>query len=47
MVAIKPLGAVKQLVAGAHLFETNDEPIRENDQGMSLQLDFLLLLDIL
>ena len=40
MVAIKPLGAVKQLVAGAHLFETNDEPIRENDQGYVTSVGF-------
>ena len=40
MGAIKPLGAVKQLVAGAHLFETNDEPIRENDQGYVTSVGF-------
>ncbi|UYV38646.1 sarcosine oxidase subunit alpha family protein [Rhodobacteraceae bacterium D3-12] len=33
LVGLKPVGAVKQLTAGAHLFNATDEAIRENDQG--------------
>ncbi|MCK0102959.1 sarcosine oxidase subunit alpha family protein [Pseudohalocynthiibacter sp. F2068] len=33
LVGIKPIGEVKQLVAGAHLFNPNDEAVRVNDQG--------------
>jgi sarcosine oxidase subunit alpha len=33
LIALKPIGSVKQIVAGAHLFDLSDEPIRENDKG--------------
>ncbi len=33
LVGLKPVGAVKQLLGGAHLFNPGDEAIRTNDQG--------------
>ncbi|QBF31213.1 sarcosine oxidase subunit alpha family protein [Thalassococcus sp. S3] len=33
LVGLKPVGAVKQLTAGAHLFEAEAEAVRINDQG--------------
>ncbi len=33
MVGLKPVGAVKQLTAGAHLFNQGAEAVRVNDQG--------------
>lgn len=33
LVGLKPVGSVKQLTAGAHLFNEGAEPVRENDQG--------------
>lgn len=33
LVALKPIGAVKQLLGGAHLFNECDAPNRVNDQG--------------
>ncbi|NOX74713.1 MAG: sarcosine oxidase subunit alpha, partial [Alphaproteobacteria bacterium] len=33
LVALKPVGAVKQLLGGAHLFNEGAEAVRENDQG--------------
>ncbi len=33
LVGIKPVGAVKQLSAGAHLFDSTAAPVRENGQG--------------
>ena len=33
LVALKPVGAVKQLLGGAHLFNLGDETVRTNDQG--------------
>ncbi|MBF9051462.1 sarcosine oxidase subunit alpha family protein [Roseobacter sp. HKCCD9010] len=33
LVGLKPIGAVKQLTAGAHLFDEGAEAIRVNDQG--------------
>lgn len=33
LVGLKPVGAVKQLTAGAHIFEKDAEAVRENDQG--------------
>ena len=33
LVGLKPVGAVKQVIAGAHLFEVDDAPVRENDKG--------------
>jgi sarcosine oxidase subunit alpha len=33
LVGLKPVGAAKQLTAGAHLFNEGDEAVRVNDQG--------------
>ncbi|MBV0912810.1 sarcosine oxidase subunit alpha family protein [Anianabacter salinae] len=33
LVGLRPVGAVKQLLAGAHLFEAGAEAVRENSQG--------------
>ena len=33
LVGLKPVGAVKELVAGAHLFNEGDEAVSANDQG--------------
>ncbi|WP_420860742.1 sarcosine oxidase subunit alpha family protein [Algirhabdus cladophorae] len=33
LVGLKPIGAVQQLVAGAHLFDPNDAAISANDKG--------------
>ncbi len=33
LVGLKPVGAVKELLAGAHLFDDGDAPISANDQG--------------
>ena len=33
LVGLSPIGAVKQITAGAHLFTGDDPAIRENDQG--------------
>ncbi|MDH5798620.1 MAG: aminomethyltransferase family protein, partial [Paracoccaceae bacterium] len=33
LVGLRPVGAAKQLTAGAHLFETGAEALRENDLG--------------
>ena len=33
LIGLKPVGAVKQVTAGAHLFDPDDAPVRENDQG--------------
>ncbi len=33
LVGLRPVGAVKQMTAGAHLFAAEAEPVRVNDQG--------------
>ena len=33
LVGLKPVGTVKQLIAGAHLFNEGNAPVRVNDQG--------------
>ncbi|MGB5556774.1 MAG: glycine cleavage T C-terminal barrel domain-containing protein, partial [Paracoccaceae bacterium] len=33
LVGLRPVGAVRQLSAGAHLFDAGAEPVRANDQG--------------
>ncbi|MCA0869632.1 sarcosine oxidase subunit alpha family protein [Seohaeicola saemankumensis] len=33
LVGLRPVGAVKQMVSGAHLFEADAEAVRQNDQG--------------
>ncbi len=40
LVGLKPVGAVKQLTAGAHLFEPDAEPVRENEQGYTTSVGF-------
>ncbi len=33
LVGLRPVGAVKQIVSGAHLFEADADAVRQNDQG--------------
>jgi len=33
LVGLKPAGEVKQITAGAHLFNVGEKAVRENDQG--------------
>ena len=40
LIALKPVGSVKQLTAGAHLFDLNEEPIRQNDKGYVTSVGF-------
>jgi len=40
LVGLKPLGPVKQLTAGAHLFEAGADPTRENAQGYTTSVGF-------
>ncbi len=40
LVGLKPVGAVKLLVAGAHLFAEGAAPVRENDQGYITSVAF-------
>ena len=40
LVGLKPVGAVKQLVSGAHLFDTEDDPVRVNDRGYVTSVAF-------
>ncbi|WP_294220953.1 sarcosine oxidase subunit alpha family protein [uncultured Shimia sp.] len=40
LVGLKPVGAVKQLTAGAHLFEVDADPVRENEQGYTTSVGF-------
>ncbi|TCL09928.1 sarcosine oxidase subunit alpha [Shimia isoporae] len=40
LVGLKPVGPVKQLTAGAHLFSVGDEPTRENEQGYTTSVGF-------
>jgi sarcosine oxidase subunit alpha len=40
LVGLKPVGAVKQLTAGAHLYEVDAEPVRENGQGYTTSVGF-------
>jgi len=40
LVGIRPVGAIKQLSAGAHLFNPDAEPARENDQGYVTSVGF-------
>jgi heterotetrameric sarcosine oxidase alpha subunit len=45
LVGLKPVGAVKQLTAGAHLFDRVAEATRENDQGYVTSVGFSPTLD--
>jgi sarcosine oxidase subunit alpha len=40
LVGLKPVGAVKQIMAGAHLFNPDDAAVRENDQGYITSVAF-------
>ncbi|GAB5448186.1 sarcosine oxidase subunit alpha family protein [Gymnodinialimonas sp.] len=40
LVGLKPIGAVKELTAGAHFFNTEDDATRENDQGYVTSVGF-------
>ena len=40
LIALKPVGPIKQIVAGAHLFDLNDEPLRQNDKGYVTSVGF-------
>ncbi|WP_300517745.1 sarcosine oxidase subunit alpha family protein [Aliiroseovarius sp.] len=40
LVGLKPVGAVRQLTAGAHLFNEGEAPVRENDQGYVTSVGF-------
>ena len=40
LVGLKPVGAVKQLIAGAHLFNEGDDAVRVNDQGYITSVAF-------
>lgn len=40
LVGLRPVGAVKQLTAGAHLFEREADAVRENDQGYITSVAF-------
>ena len=40
LVGLKPVGAVKQLTAGAYLFDANDDPVRVNAQGYVTSVGF-------
>jgi sarcosine oxidase subunit alpha len=40
LVGLKPVGAVKQISAGAHLFEAGAAAVRENDQGYVTSVAF-------
>ena len=45
MVGLRPKGAVKQLLAGAHLFASGDDAVRENSQGYITSVAFSPELD--
>ncbi|SHJ39806.1 sarcosine oxidase subunit alpha [Shimia gijangensis] len=40
LVGLKPIGVVKQLTAGAHLFEKGADPVRVNEQGYTTSVGF-------
>ncbi len=40
LVGLKPVGAVKSMEAGAHLFDTDDDPVRVNDRGYVTSVAF-------
>lgn len=40
LVGLRPVGAVKELIAGAHLFNEGDEATRVNDQGYITSVGF-------
>ena len=40
LVGMKPVGAVKQLTAGAHIYSDGEEPVRAHDQGYVTSVAF-------
>ncbi|WP_127114157.1 sarcosine oxidase subunit alpha family protein [Shimia sediminis] len=40
LVGLKPVGVVQQITAGAHLFNADDDPVRENEQGYTTSVGF-------
>ncbi|WP_299368340.1 sarcosine oxidase subunit alpha family protein [uncultured Tateyamaria sp.] len=40
LVGLKPVGAVKQLTAGAHIYSDGEEPVRAHDQGYVTSVGF-------
>lgn len=40
LVGLKPIGVVKQLTAGAHLFDKGADPVRINEQGYTTSVGF-------
>jgi len=40
LIALKPVGSVKQIIAGAHLFDVNDDPVRKNNKGYVTSVGF-------
>ncbi|WP_204114865.1 sarcosine oxidase subunit alpha family protein [Shimia biformata] len=40
LVGLKPVGPVKQITAGAHLFEKDADPVRVNEQGYTTSVGF-------
>lgn len=40
LVGLKPVGAVKELIAGAHLFAPGADPVSENDEGYITSVAF-------
>ncbi|MDQ7069972.1 MAG: sarcosine oxidase subunit alpha family protein [Rhodobacterales bacterium] len=46
LVGLKPVGAVKQLTAGAHLFAKGADAVRENAQGYTTSVAFSPLLGV-
>ena len=45
LVGLRPKGAVKQLLAGAHLYGESAEPVRENNEGYITSVGFSPTLD--
>jgi sarcosine oxidase subunit alpha len=45
LVGLKPVGAIKKLTAGAHLYDEGAEPVRVNDQGYITSVGFSPTLD--
>ena len=40
LIALKPVGSVKQIIAGAHLFDVDDDPVRKNNKGYVTSVGF-------
>ncbi len=46
LVGLQPIGPIKQLTAGAHLFNPGDAPTRMNDQGYVTSVGYSPTLDV-